>query len=278
MHRILLTLLILFNGWVLQAQNHLLHYSWRLSALGYDMVECRKDKERDSCLALFNANMDSVLQLPGSFAHSFDSVKNIMIVNAPDKSFRIITWGFRHPNDSFSFYGVLQYADETKEYVWLSDSSASLKNQPATYYAELGPDNWYGAIYYQIRQVKYKKEHYYLLLGWNGTNNQTDQKVLDVLSWNDQGEIVFGLPLFNLENKLAYQNRVIWEYKNGANMALKVTSKNLIIFEHIVPQDPRAIGVYTLYLPDGTYDFFKFKRGIWYKKEMLYDHYKNPGY
>lgn len=259
------------------AQEKILRYSWRLSAIGFDMVECRRDAERDSCLGLFNATMDSLIQEPGSYTHQFDSVYNVRILPSPDKDFRLITWGFRHPNDSFTFYGMIQYADEKREVVWLADSSAVLKNQNSTYYQQLGPEQWYGAIYYQIEKVKYKKETYYLLLGWNGKDFKTDQKILEVLSWNENEEPVFGLPLFDMDNGSAYQQRVIWEYKNGANMTLKITSKKIITFEHIEPADTRAHGIYTLYLPDGTYDFFKLKKGIWVKEVMLYDMYKNPG-
>lgn len=253
-------------------------YSWRLAALGYDMVECRQDKDRDSCLHLFNLNMDSLISMPGSYAHRFDSVKNVRILDAPDHKFRLLTWGFRHPKDSFSFFGILQYADETREPVYLSDSAHQLGNSDSTSMLELGPDEWFGALYYQIEKITYKRESYYLLLGWNGNTQKTDRKILDVLYWNEADEPRFGLPIFDMVNKMPYQNRVIWEYKNGANMALKIEAKKkLITFEHIEPDDPRAKGIYTLYLPDGTYDFFKYKKGIWIKKSMLYDHYKNPG-
>lgn len=252
-------------------------YSWRMAALGFDMVECKVSSDRDSCLELFNQNMDSLITMPGSYAHQFDSVKNIRILPSPDNQFRILTWGFRHANDSFTFYGIIQYADEKKPAVWLLDSAHQLKNQYSSYQAQLDPETWFGALYYQIEKVSYKRETYYLLLGWNGNTFKTDQKILDVLYWNEQDEPQFGKPIFDLGED-AYQNRVIWEYKNGANMALKIEGKKkLITFENVVPADPRAKGIYTLYLPDGTYDFFRFKKGIWIKETMLFDHYKNPG-
>jgi len=273
--RIFLFLLTLSS--MANAQTEIERLSWRLSALGFDMVECRKDADRDSCIALFNMNMDSLILLPGSFKHRFDSVANIRILEAPDRSFRLLTWGFRHPNDSFRFFGVLQYADTKKEAVWLNDASHELGNNDSAYHASLSPENWYGAIYYQIEKIKYKKEVYYLLVGWNGNTIKTDRKVLDVLSWNEFDEPVFGLSIFDLGTSM-YQSRVIWEYKNGANMALKIESKEkLIVFEHTEPADSRARGIYTLYLPDGTYDFFRYKKGVWSKETMLYDHFKNPG-
>lgn len=277
--RYTILLITLLTARALHAQEMTIEsYSWRLAALGYDMVECRQERDRDSCIELFNLNMDSLIVLPGSYAHAFDSVKNVRILASPDQQFRILTWGFRHANDSFSFFGFIQYADENRAPDKLSDSAHQLGNKESVYHMELAPEQWFGALYFQIEKVSYKKETYYLLLGWNGNTYKTDRKVLDVLHWNEENEARFGLPVFDLGNKSPYQNRVVWEYKNGANMTLRMEAKKKIItFENIVPADPQAKGIYTLYLPDGTYDFFKFKKGMWIKEIMLHDHYKNPG-
>jgi len=205
--RLSILLLFLTLSGLTKAQTEIERLSWRMSALGFDMVECRKDSDRDSCVALFNENMDSLIALPGSFEHRFDSVANIRILDAPDQSFRLLTWGFRHPNDSFSFFGILQYADEKKEAVWLRDSSQKMGNNDTVYHASLSPEKWYGAIYYQIEKIKYKKEIYYLLIGWNGNTIKTDRKVLDVLAWNEFDEPVFGLPIFDMGSD-SYQSRV----------------------------------------------------------------------
>lgn len=275
--RLKIFLVLLSISGLTQAQTEIERLSWRLSALGFDMVECRKDADRDSCIALFNENMDSLIHMEGSFKHRFDSVANIRILDAPDKSFRLLTWGFRHPNDSFTFFGLLQYADEKRPAVWLQDKAQQMGNKDSVYHASLGPESWCGAIYYQIEKIKNKKEVYYLLVGWNGNTVKTDRKIVDVLSWNEFDEPIFGLPIFDTQTS-SYQNRVIWEYKNGANMVLKIEPKEkLIVFEHTEPADPRALGIYTLYLPDGTYDFFRYKKGKWIKETMLYDHFKNPG-
>ena len=240
--------------------------------MGYDMVECREDRARDSCLELFNTTMDSLIRLPDSYEHQFDSVGNVRLLPSPDKKFRLITWGFRHPNDSFVFYGILQYADEDKEAVWLSDSAHQIGNNDTAIHETLSPERWYGAIYYQLEKVRYRKETYYLLLGWNGNTVKTDRKVLEVLHFDEAGDPVFGLPVFDMGGGNGYQNRVIWEYHNGASMALLIEDGvKKITFEHIQPADPRAKGIYTLYLPDGTYDYLEFKKGVWIKKEMLFD-------
>lgn len=239
-------------------------YSWKLSAIGYDMVECRKDKERDSCLELFNATIDSLVALPGSFSHAFDSVANVKVLNSPNGKFRLLTWGFRHPNDSFSFFGILQYADPERPYVWLSDSAHAIGNSTATVNGEFSPERWYGAIYYGIQEVRNKKESYYVLLGWNGKTAKTDLKVIEALSWDDEGEAVFGKPVFSAGPDEALEYRVIFEYRNAANMTLRFDDKKgNIIFENIIPNDPKARGVYELYLPDGTYDKYRLKKGVW---------------
>lgn len=259
-----LSILVFLASDVFSQSEEIERFSRRLQALGFDMVECREDEERQKAHDEFNLVLDSLINEPGSFRHSFENVRNIRVLKPKDNSFRIMTWGFRFPNDSFIFYGVLQGPGEDGMLYWLTDSSYAMGNNQTSHYADLTPDRWYGAMYYQLETIKYRKETYYLLVGWNGQTIKSDQKLLEVLSFNDQGEPVFGLPVFDMGNGQMLQNRVIWEFKNGAAVALRVEDNlKTILVEHIVPASPNAKGIYSLYLPDGTYDYFEFKKGTW---------------
>jgi hypothetical protein len=53
-------------------------------------------------------------------------------------------------------------------------------------------------------------------------------------------------------------------------MLLRYEKKdNLIVYAHLVPLNPVLKGKYEHYVPDGTYDYFEFKKGFWVKTEML---------
>lgn len=44
---------------------------------------------------------------------------------------------------------------------------------------------------------------------------------------------------------------------------------NIIVFANMVPINPLFKGKYEHYVPDGTYDYFKFYKGFWVKTELL---------
>jgi hypothetical protein len=57
-------------------------------------------------------------------------------------------------------------------------------------------------------------------------------------------------------------SRFFIEYKWNASPTLNY-DKNLeiIVFDHLAPQDPRAKGAFFAYVPDGTYEGFKWIKG-----------------
>ncbi len=253
-------------------------YETRLMAVGNDLVECREEQKRDSCLHLFNALMDTSIRLKGAYEHAFDSVRNVSRVTAPDNSFRIFTWTFRSNSDSFTFYGFIQFPDDAEreeKIVYLHDSSSVLKDDEILD-SDLSPDRWYGALYYDIIMTKRWRTRYYTLVGWDGYTSRSSKKLLDVISFDDE-KITFGLPIFKMYSNRDPLKRVIWEHADRAVMTLRYESrKNIITFEHLMPPTPMAKGEYSLYLPDGTYDYFRWKRGKWVKDEMLFDNVRRP--
>jgi hypothetical protein len=54
-----------------------------------------------------------------------------------------------------------------------------------------------------------------------------------------------------------------------------IGKKDLIAFENLIPPDEKSIGMYQSYLPDGSYDYFVYKKGKWKKREMLFENVKN---
>ncbi len=281
MKKVLSFLLLWLNPFFPLSAQDTTNYPWlrwyegRLTALGSDVVECRSETERDSCLHLFNATLDTVLQIEGSFFYPFDSVRNVSILTEPEKSFRILTWTFRFDSDSFVYFGCIQMCPaKGGELIQLQDSSHEYKKEPS--YKNLTPENWYGALYYDLVPFKNKRQKYYVLVGWDGHNSTSSKKVLDVLWFDKRGEARFGAPVFKMYENRKAQNRVVWEFSNDAVMTLRYEPrKNIITFENLIPPDKKAKGIYKLYLPDGSYDYFRLKRGVWIKNEMLFDELKN---
>jgi hypothetical protein len=246
-------------------------YEARLAAAGHDLIECRQEEERAVSLDLFHRYMDTLLQIPGSYAYPLEQVRNVKVLYSPDQLFRIITWLFRFDNDSLVYHGLIQLKDESADIIYLRDSS-HLFSEKEPLHKKLSPDNWYGALYYEIIPTRLRGQHYYTLIGWNGSTARTDKKILEVLYFDKKGKPVFGAPLFRYFSNRGLQSRVVWEYVNEGAMVLRYErKKNIITFENLSFPDKKAKGMYHLYLPDGTYDYFRLKKGVWEKNEMLFD-------
>jgi hypothetical protein len=252
----------------------------RMMGLGERMILSYDEEERLTSGYHFIKHMNYALKVQGSYNFKFDSLKSVSIIYAPDNAFRIITWNLVLNTGRFHYYGVLQLNPEkTKKlkdttnlrpFYPLIDRSEQIRNALDT-----TVDNtfWWGATYYKIIPVQFKKQVYYTLIGWNGATAMSNKKVVDVLYFQNN-KPYFGAPIFDLHMKKVLK-RMVFEYSNSATMTLRYEdSKGYLIYESVVPTRPQDQGHPETYLPDGTYDYLKFnkKTGIWEKqKDMLRD-------
>ena len=148
---------------------------------------------------------------------------------------------------------------ETMQLYPLIDKSAEIKN----------PDNaitdnkkWFGMWYYKIIPSKTKTRTYYTLLGWDGNDKYSQKKIIDVLSFDNNGVPHFGADIFNFQKK--YPKRIIFEYSATCNLSLKYSNqKDSIVFGHLAPIEPQLEGQYQYYCSDMSNDGFGFKKGKW---------------
>jgi hypothetical protein len=250
----------------------------RLTGLGEQMIKAEKEDDRFTSAYMFLRTMSRALKTQNSFAYNFDSLKCVSIIHAPDNLFRIITWNLVTKEEKFHYYGVIQMNPEMFKKVKdtsnlrlfypLIDRSSKIKNPLDTI---VDNEYWYGATYYKIILNNYKKNNYYTLLGWNGSNKMTNKKLVDVLHF-EKNKPYFGAPIFDLKKKKKY-SRLVFEFSNSASMLLRYEpKKKILVYENVSPTRVQDYGHPETYLPDGSYDFLLFKNGIWEKQQgMLKD-------
>lgn len=269
------------NSTPLSPEDSLRFYERRLVVLSESIITARSQQERSVSTYYFARTLIAALKQPGSFNYPFDTVKKyISILNDDENKFRIFTWSLKHGKDSlvtadsFEFFGAIQVNNTEKlELYGLYDSSSKL-GKPE--YQELSNRFWYGALYYQMATVKVKKKKYYTLFGWDGHTMASNRKVIDVLTFDEEGKPHFGAPIFELEKEKPPKWRVIFEYRNDAVMTVRyIKKKKIIAFENLIPPSPLSVGMYENYLPDGSYDYFVFKKGMWQKREFLFENVKD---
>ncbi len=245
-----------------------------------------KDEAKQAANLKFTALLREAISLEGAFDYPFDSLKFMARLTAPDKKFRIFNWNLPMNDGTHIYYAFLVVNQgEGKQPVIheLIDKSDEIRS-PET--STLGPEKWYGALYYKIIMTGTKKEKYYTLLGWDGNNNIIWKKIIDVLTFRNDGTPVFGEnSLFDLGK--SSKRRVIFQFKAELVMTLRYEEGDKqIVFDRLAPEIPNADGMYQFYTQTFSYDGFKFKKGKWRfvdnvearnRKSKRDDKYNAPG-
>lgn len=213
------------------------------------------------------------LKVKNSFYYPFDSLRTISHLYAPDSSFRIFTWQLKKdeyvylqkgaiqintPNGELKLYPLFDYS------MYTSKPGDSVRTK----------DNWIGAIYYRMVMKEYKGKKYYTLLGFDDFAVSSNKKWMEVLTFNDRQEPVFGGPLISFKEdttKKPVQTRFSIEYKKEANTLLNYDPDlDMIVFDHLISESEEP-GKKNTYIPDGTYEGFKWKNGQWVHVDKVFD-------
>jgi hypothetical protein len=248
-------------------------YEYRLSGLAKEMVSNFDELTRISSGKNFIINLGRALKIENSYFYPFDSIKNVIILKSPDDFFRVITWNIATNDEKFRYFGVIQMnplmvaklpnKDEFKNFYPLIDRSDSIVNFA---YKELDTDHWFGCAYYKIIKTSNKKLNYYTLLGWDGSDNKRNKKVIEILQFK-MGRPWFGAPVLDFKRKSIFW-RYVFEFNNSATMGLRYDEKNkYLIYENIVPDKPLNTGNFEFYFPDGSFDYCIWKNGKWEKQQ-----------
>jgi hypothetical protein len=243
----------------------LLVYEDSLVILGDSLVRGSSYEVREAACVAFIPMLVKALRTPDAFEFPFERVKTLSVVKAPDESFRLFSFQMMLWDYTYRYFGAIQYRDDELRLTPLIDASLFMPDSVLPT-AVLGPEEWYGAIYYGITSRKHKGKTYYFLFGFDGLDLFSSRKLVEVLQFQDERP-VFGAPLFPDQNDPpAYSHRFILEYKKEASASLNYdTELEQIVFDHLVPENPLSEGIRSTYIPDGTYQGFQWdtKKGHW---------------
>lgn len=217
--------------------------------------------------------LESVLQEDGSFKFQWDSVKNFSVTASPDKLFKVFTWYVIRDDYSYENFGLLQvYSAQRKHYMVfpLYDKRYSI-DYPKTH---VGNHNrWYGAVYYKVIPVENGDRTYYTLLGWNGNDLFTNEKIIEVLHFKNDMTPVFGANVFKKYSEKC--SRVIISYSKDATMSLNYEYQSynagsgkkdpktkqlvydkvyaqMIVFDELVPLDEGVPQIPSFLVPESS--------------------------
>jgi hypothetical protein len=205
--------------------------------------------------------LEDILESPHSFHYPFDSIPSLGKVTSSDSLIRIFTWNVAVSMSDYNYYGFLQIREKDSDQIrlyFLNHSQASRKNLENEIF---NPENWYGALYYQIHAVYDSGKPIYTLIGFNFNSVFTNIKLIDVLIL-DGDTPRFGAPVFQFNDSV--RHRAVFEYSSRVVMFMRyIDDINMIVYDHLSPPSPGQAGQYRFYGPDFSYDAFRFENGKW---------------
>jgi hypothetical protein len=205
------------------------------------------------------------LKIKNSFYFPFDSVLGISKLYAPDSSFRIFTW----------YMEIDDYRGYQRGFIQMKTTNGSLKGFflfDNSDYAE-NPNNivcsdstWIGAVYYNIIKSQFKGKNYYTLFGLDRHSARSTKKWIDVLTFNEKKEPVFGGPFFSFQEdsiKKPILHRFSIEFKKDARTYVNYEPDlKLILVDHLISETDEPDSPWS-FVPDGDYEGFKWQDGKW---------------
>ncbi|MCX8148887.1 hypothetical protein [Thermaurantimonas aggregans] len=246
-----------------------------LADLGSKILKAVEYQARKQASDEFYVLLNDLLSQPESFNYPFEQVKNLSRLQSGDKFVNVFTWllPLAEPN-MYEFYGILQVKDKKNRiYLYTLVDKASEIAQPE--YTALQPARWYGALYYQIIDVKHGNQTYYTLLGYRPQGKATQRKIVDALVIKSPKNIQFGAQIFYIQDLadrryLKKPFRLFYDYSANVSATLRYNEKEkMIIMDHLAPPDASKKGVYAVYGPDFSYDGLYWNKGHWHLKEQI---------
>jgi len=242
-----------------------------------NMIFAAEASARFNADSAFIKTLVRALKTPHSFSYPFDSIKTVSKIYAPDSSFRIFTWQIERDESYFKQFGAIQLhtKDGSLKLFPLYDQSDYLANPVDSV---RGNRNWVGSIYYNIVMKEYKDKKYYTLLGFDDNNLESTKKWIEVLTFDNNDQPVFGGRYFDYKEdsikpaQPAY--RFCLEYKKDAKARMQYdTEVDMIVFDHLISESNEPNKKFTL-IPDGDYEGFKWNNGKWVHVDNAFEHQK----
>jgi len=236
-----------------------------LQELFYGIVDTRNNEERiqlnDSIIKIIDKYVESERVLD----HRFTDLRYLGQILSPDSRLKIITWNLNLTDGTNKYFCYLiRRAKKGKPNEIFKLTAVNMDEPPSinTTYSE---ENWYGALYYAVQPFRYKRETCYVLLGLDYTNLLVSTKIIDVLTFTEDGGIIFGKDCFIREGEKRF--RELLKYSSDGVAILRFNNRKSIIFDHLVPVSQVRRNSPDYYVPEFSFDAYILKKGMWRFKE-----------
>ncbi len=231
----------------------------KLKFLRESVMKSDKDNERNKLNSSFTKLLFESIQEEQSIL--IDSIPKIAQIWSPEEDLKLTCWNTVYSGDNYSYDCIISYRVKRTWYHYLLNDASEKIPEPLKQTGTMR--RWYGALYYEIIPFGKSKEKTYLLLAWDGNDQYSNMKVVDVLWFDEMNTPRFGKQVF--QTPFNGQTRIIFEYSKDAVMSLKYYEKeDWIVFDHLSPLQDNMEGMYEFYVPDLSFDALQYRKNAWY--------------
>jgi len=201
------------------------------------------------------------------FSHHFINLRYLGQITSSDSLLKILSWNVASSDGINKYYCYLIYRPAKNKPHVVHFLSSDYRETPPVEDTVYYPENWYGAVYYDLRPFVFEGEKCFILLAIDYGNPYITRKIIETLKFTAEGKPVFGIPCITDGEKTV--KRIVFEYAATAVMSLKFEADTLIVFDHLSPFSPEFKNNRQYYGPDFSFDAYCFEKGIWKLKEDI---------
>lgn len=225
------------------------------------ILDTRNDAERISINDSIKLIIDNYVTSDVIFTHRFEDLRYLGQILSSDSRIKIITWNLiltDGTNRYFCYF--IRKGEKGGENTIYRLEGVNMDEAPRTdmKYSE---NNWYGALYYGIQPFRSGKKIYYAVLGLDYGSLSVTRKIIDVISFTDEGGIIFGKECFARDN--ITKQREVLEYSAEGVITLRFHDKKTIVFDHLVPISQGQRNNPENYGAEFSFDAYILKKGSW---------------
>lgn len=280
---ILLTIGWLYNGFAQDTTNTISDEDLKILQtnedsmryLGRQVLQNRTKEIRIASSNQLNELLKTSLEIENSFQYSFDSILHVSILYPDDSTFRIFTWQLYVSPNEYRYAGIIQKNSPHSDLFVLNDRSAS------NFFPDnmtVSSSNWFGALYYNLKQINTSSGSYYTLFGLDNNSMWVKRKIIDVLYFTEEGKPQFGSPIFHGVNKnqqAETKHRVLLDYSAEGSISCNYSNEyGLIIFDNLIPIGGSHEGQGVIQVSDGSYRGYKFDGEKWVFIEKVFNDFQ----
>lgn len=230
-----------------------------ISVWSLTLIQDTVASNRETALEKLESTLDRELIDQNNLELTTGEVEGVSKVSSKDGRVEVITFIIFRNENQYDFLGYLIDHSKNKA-IKLTDQSVN-KIAGDEKYAIRTPENWWGAIYYDIHKID---ENTYLLFGYDSYSLYEHMKILDVLDLSG-GDIKFGKPVFGVEGQSfrMRSSRFFYTYSALTSATLRYDGQlEMIVMDHLEEINSPYEDIPMMTVPDGTMSGYNIHDGV----------------